>query len=124
MVLKVPDKSKINWSGGKVVPLCGVPRDTEGSHGIFECGQVVGIAIREGTVIKNRRRNGKTDGEEVIGPLRNGTNFNRSEYVYYCINSNSEMVVCIFGAERETVVHIVTTFNLAAQIMAVVQEYR
>ena len=55
MVVKVPDKAEINWSGRKIIPLCGVPRDTKRSYGIFECGQIIRIVIREGTIMKNRR---------------------------------------------------------------------
>jgi hypothetical protein len=124
VVLEVPDKAKIHWSGRKVVPLCGMPRDAEGSYCIFKCGQVIGIVIREGTIMKNGRGNGKTDREKIVGPLWNGTDVNCTEYVYYCVDGDSETIVRVFGAEREAVVHVVTAFNLAAQKTAVVREYR
>ena len=124
MVLKVPDQAEINWSGRKMIPLCGVQRDTKRSNSIFESGQIIGIVIRDGTIMKNRRQNGKMDGEKIIDPLWNGTDLNCSENVYYCVNGDSEMVVCILGAEREAVVHVITALNFAAQKVAVVWEYR
>ena len=68
VVLKVPNKAKINGSGRKIIPLCGVPRDTKRSYSVFESGKIIRVLIRGGAIM-NRRRDRKTDGEKIVSPL-------------------------------------------------------
>ena len=120
-IVEVPHQAKINWFRREVVPFRSMLGYAKGSQHVFEEGEVVRIFICEGAVRFGDGANRETNREEIISPFRYWRNLDGLKNIDNCVNYTAKTVVRRASAEREIMIHIITTFNFVAQILSVVR---